>query len=74
MSRGRCAALRLRHLLEARPNIPVILTTGYTAGMDAEKAWQLGSCTLLLKPFSLETFAEAVQEALRSSALATELP
>jgi CheY-like chemotaxis protein len=53
-----------RRLLEVRPGTPIILTTGYSATIDLEKARQLGFRDLVSKPFSLQAFSETVYRVL----------
>lgn len=51
-------------LLAIRPDLPVILTTGYTASLTAEMVKTLGVRELLLKPHSLQSLGVAVHRAL----------
>jgi PAS domain S-box-containing protein len=53
-----------QRLLETRPDTPILLTTGYSASMDTEKARQFGFRDLVPKPFTLVTFAEVVHKTL----------
>jgi PAS domain S-box-containing protein len=53
-----------KQLLIIRPDLPIILTTGYSANMTAERARSLGIRELLLKPHTLHDLATAVQRAL----------
>ncbi|HEX8312571.1 MAG TPA: response regulator [Chthoniobacteraceae bacterium] len=53
-----------RQLLELRPGIPVILTTGYSASLDGERVQDLGFKALLLKPYNLQSLGECVQRVL----------
>jgi len=52
----------VRALLRIRPDIPVILCTGYSRLIDAEQAAALGIDALLMKPVETETFTHTVQQ------------
>ena len=54
----------VRALRRIRPNIPVILCTGYSSGIDAEKARAQGIEAFLMKPLSLDTLAPTIQRLL----------
>ena len=47
-----------------RPDLPVIICTGYSESMDEEKARQIGAKSLLGKPLDLARLAIALREAL----------
>jgi two-component system, cell cycle sensor histidine kinase and response regulator CckA len=51
-------------LLLIRPNLPIILITGYTASLTAERVKAAGIRQLLLKPTSLHSQGTAVHAAL----------
>jgi two-component system, cell cycle sensor histidine kinase and response regulator CckA len=51
-------------LLAIRPNLPIILATGYSAQVDGEQIKMLGIRELLLKPMGMHTLAETVYRAL----------
>jgi PAS domain S-box-containing protein len=51
-------------LHQIRPDLPVILTTGYGLSLTTERLKEAGVCRLLLKPVTLHGLAEAVHEAL----------
>ncbi|HEY1107927.1 MAG TPA: ATP-binding protein, partial [Opitutaceae bacterium] len=51
-------------LLQLRPDLAVILTTGYNASLTPERVRALGMRQLLLKPLTLNTLAEAVHREL----------
>lgn len=53
-----------KELLEWRPNLPVILTTGYAATLTAERFQASGVREVLLKPHSMETLASVVDRVL----------
>jgi signal transduction histidine kinase/ActR/RegA family two-component response regulator len=50
-----------------RPRQPIILCTGYSAFINAEKAAELGIKTFLLKPVSRRKLAAAVRNALQEN-------
>jgi PAS domain S-box-containing protein len=51
----------LRHIC---PDIPIILCTGYSSSIDADKARVLGIEAFLMKPLSLDTLAPLIQRLL----------
>jgi PAS domain S-box-containing protein len=53
-----------RELIRLRPDIPVILCTGFSEMIDEEKAASLGIKKFLFKPVSMADFAMAVREVL----------
>jgi PAS domain S-box-containing protein len=60
--------LLVRELRKIRAEVPVILCTGYSAMVDAEKAAELGVREFLMKPFDVRTLALAVRRALAAPA------
>ena len=54
-----------RGIWEMNPNARVVLTTGYSATLDPQRAQQLGFRELLLKPYTVHGLGEAVQRALK---------
>ena len=57
-------AVLTRELLKIRPDLPVILTTGFSERINAEEAKQLGIREFLMKPVSLMDLAQAVQRVM----------
>ncbi|MEE4240970.1 MAG: ATP-binding protein, partial [Desulfopila sp.] len=53
-----------RRALSLRPDLPVILYTGYSAALEGMGAEQLGIREILMKPLSMSMLAEAVRRAL----------
>ncbi|MHC1743819.1 MAG: PAS domain S-box protein [Syntrophobacteraceae bacterium] len=53
-----------RELLAIRPSLPIILCTGFSELIDAEKAKSLGIREYLMKPFVIRSMAEAVRRSL----------
>ncbi len=51
-------------LLKIRPDLPIILTTGYTAKLTPDIAHSMGIRELLLKPFSFHSLGMAVHRVL----------
>ncbi len=51
-------------ILKVRPDIPVILCTGYSEIVDASEARALGIREFLMKPFSIREIAETLRRAL----------
>jgi CheY-like chemotaxis protein len=60
---GEELALALRRL---RSDIPIILCTGFSHIMQAERAQELGIDAFLMKPFDMEDLARVVQQVLAS--------
>ena len=55
----------LKALRSTKPNLPVILITGYPSVANAAAAVRLGASDYVTKPFTPETIVEAVLRALR---------
>lgn len=53
-----------RRVMEVRPDIPVILCTGYSEQVDKRKAKELGIRGFMMKPCTLRAFGEMVQRVL----------
>ena len=51
-------------IMALRPDIPVILYTGYSESMTAEQAREIGVAEFLFKPLALNTLARAIRLAL----------
>jgi DNA-binding NtrC family response regulator len=60
-------ALLVRELRKIRADIPVILCTGYSSVMDANKAMDLGVQEFLMKPFDIRQLAMAVRRVLEKT-------
>ena len=54
-------------LLKVRPEVPIILITGFTSSLDDKKVREMGIRKLLIKPFSAAALAESVKTALDRS-------
>jgi CheY-like chemotaxis protein len=53
-----------REVHSVRPELPILLTTGYSGGNDFSRAREAGIKHLIAKPFSLQTLAENLQQVL----------
>jgi two-component system cell cycle sensor histidine kinase/response regulator CckA len=51
-------------MLELRPNLPIILCTGYSAIVDEEEAVKLGVTRFLFKPVPMTTMVNVVRDTL----------
>ena len=57
--------LRLaQELLRIRPDIPIILCTGFSEVVDANEAQAAGIRQFLMKPFSVRQMAEIIRRVL----------
>ncbi len=54
-------------LITIRPDIPIILCTGYSALIDEEKARQLGIAAYMMKPVSMVTIAKTIRKLMERS-------
>ncbi len=61
---GMTGASLAEKLMEIRPDIPVIICTGYSAFMDEEKAKQLGIRACIMKPVLSEELAKQIRNIL----------
>jgi len=51
-----------------RPDLPVILCTGYSNGLTPKTAKNLGAARLMTKPFGVNDMARAIREVLDAPA------
>lgn len=57
--------VELAHTLrQIRPDLPIIITTGYNPTLTQEKVHELGINELVLKPFTMSSLAQAVRRTL----------
>jgi PAS domain S-box-containing protein len=56
-----------RHLIEIRPDIPVILCTGFSEQVNEQASGAMGIRAFLYKPLVMRDIAEAVRKALDSN-------
>jgi len=54
-------------LIKIRPDIPILLCTGYSENMTAEKIKSLGIKGFLMKPFMIKAFAQTIRDVLDGS-------
>ena len=47
-----------------RPEVPMILMTGYNPSLDPEELREEGIVAILLKPYTIQSFGKAVAEAI----------
>ena len=57
-----------REALSLRPDLPIILCTGYSETIDEEQALAIGVRAFMLKPFSARDIAMAVRRVLARKA------
>jgi PAS domain S-box-containing protein len=57
-----------RELTRIRPDLPIVLTTGYTGNLDLEHLREVGVHELLLKPPTIHTLGAAVHRVLTGKA------
>jgi len=65
---GMSGAELAERILKVRPDLPIVMATGYGNVMSEERARELGLRPLLLKPFSMGALGDAIQDALASVA------
>jgi two-component system cell cycle sensor histidine kinase/response regulator CckA len=53
-----------REVLEVRPDMPIILCTGYSRGVTAEQARKAGIASFLLKPLDIRVLTREIRAAL----------
>lgn len=52
-------------MLDLRPNIPIIVLSGYSDVLSDENIQEFGICKVLRKPIRLAVLQEAVEECLQ---------
>lgn len=62
----------IRRIAELNPDVPVILMTAHGSERVAVEAFRLGARNYLIKPFTSEEVADALERALRERRLARE--
>ena len=53
-----------REALDLKPDLPVILYTGYSTAIDGDEARKIGICEFLMKPISMEKLAVVIRRVL----------
>jgi CheY-like chemotaxis protein len=56
-----------RNLLDIRPNIPIVLCTGFNEGLSDEQAQKIGIKVLEMKPLEMRDLAQTVRRVLDDS-------
>jgi len=56
-----------REVIRIRPDIPIILCTGYNERINPERAKEIGIAALLMKPLAVNQLARAIHEVLTGS-------
>lgn len=51
-------------LMKIRPDIPIIICTGYSEKIDEQRAKGLGIKGLMMKPFTIRSLSKTVRDAL----------
>ena len=64
---GMSGADLAEQILRVRPDLPVVMATGYGHVVTEERVRELGVRPLLQKPFSMALLGEAIQDALSSA-------
>ena len=64
---GMSGADLAERILKVRPDLPVVMATGYGHVVTEERVRELGVRPLLQKPFSMALLGEAIQDALSSA-------
>ena len=66
-SLGYTGTVLAKKLFALRPDLPVILCTGFNEAIDAEKAKSLGIREYIVKPVNKRTLAKTIRKALKPS-------
>ena len=53
-----------REILKTRPDLPVIVCTGYSETLGEKEALAMGIKGFMMKPFSVREIAEAIRRVL----------
>jgi CheY-like chemotaxis protein len=53
-----------REMMKIRPDIPIILCTGYSEKINEEKAGAMGISKLIMKPFTVEDLAKIIRKVM----------
>ncbi len=56
-----------QELMKVRPDIPIIICTGYSETVDEDQAKKMGIREFILKPFTMAELAETIRRALQST-------
>ncbi|MCU0540170.1 MAG: ATP-binding protein [Desulfobacterales bacterium] len=61
---GMTGDLLAREMMHIRPDIPIVVCTGYSQGLDPERARQRGIKAFVMKPILIQDIAAAIRKAL----------
>jgi len=64
---GMSGADLAERILKVRPDLPIVIATGYGNVISEERARELGIRPLLYKPFTMAVLGDAIQDALASA-------
>jgi len=64
---GMSGAELAERFLRVRPDMPVVMATGYGHVIGEDRVRELGLRRVLLKPFSMSVLDEAIQEVLAAA-------
>jgi len=64
---GMSGADLAERILKVRPDLPIVMATGYGNVMTEDRARDMGLRPLLYKPFTMSVLGDAIQDALASS-------
>ena len=53
-----------QEILELRPDLPIILTTGFSEGVSEENVLQMGIQALIMKPYTQQKLAHIIRNIL----------
>lgn len=56
----------VREALRIRPDVPIVLATGFSEDITNQVAMRMGTRKLILKPYTIRLLAEAVREAVEA--------
>ena len=56
----------VREALRIRPDVPIVLATGFSEDITNQVAMRMGIRKLILKPYTIRLLAEAVREAVEA--------
>lgn len=60
------------HIMKIRPDMPIILCTGYNARIDEQRALEIGIRAFVFKPVALKKLATTIRQIFDSAAVHTE--
>ncbi|NTW88281.1 MAG: response regulator [Desulfobulbaceae bacterium] len=63
-----------RELLAIRPNIPIIMCSGFTEFISANEAREAGICEFMMKPYVMNRMAQVIRRALQAPSSLADNP